>query len=118
MKLIDGLTEKLYYFSALHGMVQRIMNIDFDRDLVFLHHALNQTHTAFSTRLAAMTRNTDKPITITEEMEVKLLNLLNDLLDSLKNNKDFHQSCIDMIILSYATTGNGYYLMQKGMLTI
>ena len=33
--------EKLYYFSAVHGVINRVMNFQFDPVLVFAHQVLS-----------------------------------------------------------------------------
>jgi hypothetical protein len=112
------LDERLYYYSALFGEVYRIMNIECSRDLIFLHHALNTVHTAFQTRLQAITRGAERPIMIDDKMIEVLISLTNALSERIRDDKDSTDICIDLLTLAYATTGNGFYLYQKGELEL
>ncbi len=112
------LGKKLYYFSALHGIVRHIMNINYDDSLVYLHHILQSTHSAFTNRLNAMMNNAEKPIEITDQMINKLFSLVNELYKHIEKEKDYNSILEKMIVLSYATTGNGFYLYDKGLLKI
>jgi hypothetical protein len=66
------LGKKLYYFSAIFGMIQHLLNIEYDDSLVYLHHVLQSTHLAFSSRLSAISKNAEKPIKISDQMIDKL----------------------------------------------
>ncbi len=114
----ESMEEKLYLFSALYGVVNRVMNIEFDSDLIFLHHVLSAAHTAFSVRHDAMKNKKAFPLHITKEIFDKLFLLIGKLYDCLKNNTEIDEILKGLIVLAYTTTGNGYYLYQKGLIRL
>lgn len=116
--MAESMEEKLYLISALHGAVNRVMNIEFDSDLIFLHHALSTTHAAFSARYDAMKNKKAFPLHITKEIFDKLFLLISKLYDCLKNNSEIDEILKGLIVLAYTTTGNGYYLYQKGLIRL
>ncbi len=116
--ITESMEEKLYLLSALHGVVNRVMNIEFDSDLIFLHHVLSATHAAFTGRYDAMKNKKAFPLQITKEIFDKLFLLIGKLYDCLKNNTEINEISKGLIVLAYTTTGNGFYLYQKGMLKI
>ena len=116
LKEQSSLEERLYYYSALFGEVYRIMNIECSPELVFLHQVLNTVHTAFQVRLQAMTRGAERPVTIDERMLDALISLTESLVERIKADSDSTDVCIRLMNLAYATSGNGFYLYQKGEL--
>ncbi|MCK4541917.1 MAG: hypothetical protein KAU17_06775 [Spirochaetales bacterium] len=118
IKETKDLSKKLYFLSALHGVVRRIMNIEFNESLIFLHHVLQATHAAFAIRLNAMVNKAEKPVEITDDMVDRLFSLVDELYSCIDDDQDFCHILRKMTVLSYVTTGNGYYLYCKGVLRI
>ena len=106
--------EKLYYFSAIYSMFQRILNIDFDPDLLFAFFVLRETYNAFMSRLSA----SDRIVKLSDYHFAKLLDLSRTLLERLRDEKDFNDVLKQFVLLLYTTTGNGYYLVQKGLIEV
>jgi len=117
MKESRDASEKLYYFSAIYGILQRIYNIEYDEDLVFAHLVIQLTHQGFMQRLAAIKQG-DSTVMISEEQFDKLTDLSDELGDKIRDNEDFVATLKKIVILLYSTQGNGYYLMKKGVLKI
>ena len=46
------LEDKLYFFSASFGIINRVMNFHCDPLLVFMHHILQTTHQGFVQRIS------------------------------------------------------------------
>lgn len=105
--------EKLFYFSAIHGIFQRIYNIEYDPTLVFIYFILHTTHEAFNNSLQAKAG-----IPLSEKQINKLSNIAKELGGKIKNNEEVSVTLQKFVVLQYSTSGNGYYLMQKGMLKI
>ena len=110
--------EKIYYFSALHGTVNRILNFECSADLVYLHHILNSTYTAFHGRIQALTQGMETAVKLDNVMLGRLLEATKELSDVIRVDGDPSGVYRKLINLSYATTGNGYYLYEKGALKI
>lgn len=110
--------EKMYYFSALHGTVNRILNFECSADLVFLHHILNSTFTAFNGRIQAMMQGMETAVKLDNAIIEKLTDATKELAEVIRIDGDPSIVYRQLINLSYATTGNGYYLYEKGALRI
>jgi hypothetical protein len=106
--------ERLYFFSGIPAAVHRVFNIEYDPDLVFIHHVLSSTHQGIMQRIDAI-RKGDAVVPIVERQLDKLLYLCKELRDALKNNVDTDSIMKKFILLLYSTTGNGYYLTKKGV---
>jgi len=118
MNETGDIEEKMYYFSGTFGILQRIFNINYQPILVVMHHVLQQTHAAFLNRITAMKSKRDRPVQLTEEAVEKLNTLLHELYDAIEKDDDIHSILDRFFILIYSTTGNGYYLLSKGILKV
>ena len=110
--------EKMYYFSALHGSVNRILNFECSADIVYLHHILNSTFTAFSGRIQAIAQGMETAVKLDNAIFGKLVDLTRELAEVIRVDGDPSTVYRQLINLAYATTGNGYYLYEKGALRI
>jgi len=110
--------EKVYYFSGIHGIIYRMFNLEFDADLLHIHFVLYQTHTAFLQRLTAITKGGETIIPLTEKHFERLLKLTKELGKKIKQKEEVGDTLRDFVILTYTTTGNGYYLLDKGIIKI
>jgi hypothetical protein len=117
MSLSKDAREVLYFFSAIPGVLHRVFNIEFDSDLVFIHNILRSTQEAFSERLKAIKAG-DATFILDEGQMERLIDLSKELLVRMKQNEEIDSTLKKFTLLLYSTTGNGYYLMQKGMLKI
>lgn len=115
MKKSEDPLKKLYFFSGIHGVINRVFNIEYDPELVWMHHVLSAVHTGFLQRMNAM-RQGDLVIVLDELYFEKLIALSINLKDKISENCNVDDTLKEFIILLYATTGNGYYLKQKGLL--
>lgn len=106
--------KKLYYFSATYGVIQRISNIDYDDTLIFIHFILSSTHANINARI----QNPDPVISIPEKLFSSLENATKQLLDAIKNDKSVYESLEKFVLIGYVTTGNGFYLYERGYLKI
>ena len=108
---------QLYYFSATFGVIHRIFNIEYHPELIFIHFILEKTHKAFTDRLNAIAAN-DRTVPVTPEHFSKVVNLTKDLANKIESNENFVDTLKEFIILAYSTSGNGFYLYDKGVLKI
>lgn len=114
MKREEDLEAKLYYFSAIYGIMPRIFNEDFNDDLVFAYFVINSAYNNINRRL----KNPDKVIKIPDELYDKLLEATEDLLHAIEKDKNLYNVLKKFTLLGYVTLGNGYYLYKKGLLKI
>lgn len=117
MKSSKNPEEKLYYFSAVHGIIKRVLNLEYDSSLVYMHVILNETYQAFLQRIGSAKRG-DIVVNLTIDQFDKLEELTNELGLIIKSKKPVDDVMKKFAILSYSTSGNGYYLMRKGLLVI
>lgn len=118
MNETGDIEEKMYYFSGTFGILHRIFNINYQPILVVMHHVLQQTHAAFLNRITAMKSKRDRPVHLTEEAVESLDTLLHELYDAIEKDEDIHSILDRFLVLIYSTTGNGYYLLSKGILKV
>jgi len=111
-------SEKLYYFSAVFGVIHRFFNIEYDSDLVFVHFIIRATHDSFLNRLKAIQQGGDSTVSLSDDHFEKLTLLTKELAQKMNKEEDVSVTLKNFAILTFSTTGNGYYLMQKGLLKI
>lgn len=109
----------LFYFSAVHGVINRTVNFECDPVLVFAHHVLSTTHASFASQLGPIGERPNGPAAVAELLAV-LKKALVQLSTALRDNKDeqTRQVLQRFANIAYALTGNGYYLYAKGELNI
>lgn len=117
MNKTQDIGEKLYLFSAIHGTIQRVFNLEYDSDLVFAHNILQQTHLAFLQRLHAV-KTGDVAVPLLEEQMEGLSAAIKELSEKIGDNNKLDGTLKKFAILAYSTNGNGYYLLRKGLLKI
>lgn len=117
MNKTQDIGEKLYLFSAIHGTIQRVFNLEYDSDLVFVHNILQQTHFAFLQRLHAV-KTGDVAVPLLEEQMEGLIAAIKELSEKISGNNKLDGTLKKFSILTYSTNGNGYYLLLKGLLKI
>jgi hypothetical protein len=111
--------QELYYFSAVHGIINRLMNFECDPVLVFAHHVLSTTHSSFVSQLGPIEERPNGPEVFGKLLaEVKLA--LAKLPSAIKSNNDgeIYDVLKQFANIAYALTGNGYYLYTRGMLKL
>lgn len=111
--------KKLYYLSAIHGEIGRVLNWSWNRDLVLIHGVFQHAHQALSARLRAMPdeRATTFPAVIFERL-TRAAQDLADLLEKPMERDSLCELLARVSELEYATTGNGSYLIEKGILKL
>jgi hypothetical protein len=105
---------KLYYFSAVYGIMQRIFNMEYSPDLIFVHFVISSTHNNINMRLI----NPDAVIKVPEDLLEKLMAATEELCVAIEKNHSLYEVLMKFTLLGYVTIGNGYYLYQKGLLKI
>ena len=118
MRATDNPMEKLYFFSAIHAVANRIFNIEFHSELVFIHNVIQATHQLISANLAAALQRQGSAIGIPDGLFDGLEGAVEEMIAIISNNQDIYLVLQRISDLAYSTTGNGRYLHLKGMLTI
>ena len=108
---------KLFFFSATYGIISRVFNFSFDPQLVFIHMVLNECYNTISASVSVQ-RGEERPIRVPEELFDKLANATDELADKIENDEDTCETLQKIANIAFSTTGNGYYLYEKGLLSI
>jgi hypothetical protein len=117
MKENSSLEKKLFYYSAIPAQFLRVLNLEYDSDILYLHHVVNHTQGSFQQRLAAIKAG-DINIEVSERQIEQLESLLDDVVCVIEQKKKIDDVLKAFIELAYSTSGNGFYLMEKGSLKI
>lgn len=110
--------KKHYYFSVLFGESQRILNWEWDRDLSLIYMTAHYTYNQMSLLMQpGMLGN----VPIDASMVFKALtqavfDLATYLEKTEDNTEELHQILGRFAGISYAVTGNGSYLYEKGLI--
>ncbi len=112
--------DRLYFFSASFGVVNRVMNFYQDPVLIFTHQILQSVHQAISNRLA----NIKPPFAVSrgvpDQFWDALLGYFSELTHAfeIKNDEEIRKTLEKFANLWYANSGNGFYLYLKGLLVL
>jgi len=79
---------------------------------------MNNSYQLLRARSDTVVLGRDTTIDFPDGFFDRLCSLLEELADNIENNRDLYQTLQNISCLSYISTGNGYYLFQKGILTI
>lgn len=118
MKNTDIPAQKLYYFSAVYAMAQRIVNFEYDPELIFIEQVLQLVYNMLNARLTAMLARQEAGIAIPDNLFRDLESALLELVRNVERGAQTYPALQKMVNLAYSTTGNGYYLYLKGALKV
>ena len=115
---IGDIRTMAYNFSACHGAISRVLNIEFDVDLVLLHAVFNGCHATMMQRIAMLSQNAELPVQFPPHFPEKLAEIVEEFAVRFHENRDVLDLLPSLTTLCYVVTGNGYFLYQTGRLTI
>ena len=111
-------SKKLFYFSIFYGEPQRIINWEWDRDLVLIYIVSQYTFNAVTALINPPAVGTH-PIEY-EKVFTALTQAASDLTEYFENKEEntekLHQILGRFTEIGYASTGNGSYLYEKGLI--
>ena len=110
--------QKWYFFSAIHAMAQRILNLEYEPELVFILQVFQLTYNMVNARLTALSVGQEAGINILDNLFVKIEDELEKMIDLIEKGEESYPVLQRLINIAYSTTGNGYYLYLKGMLKV
>lgn len=106
--------QKLFYFSGIYGAFSRIFNLEYDPELVFAYVISNYTYNNIKIRLA----QEEKTVKLPDELFDKLITATKEFLSKIERNESLCDVLQKFAEIGYATTGNGHYLYQRGLLRL
>lgn len=119
MKQTDTPQRALYYFSAAQGVIYRVMNTECDPILVFAHQVLSTAHANFTAQLPSLGDRPNAAV-VADELLTLLHKALANFGVALNTQEDdqIYRALARIANITYAVTGNGYYLYIKGLLKL
>ena len=115
MTASESALEKMYYFSVLYLETGRIINWQWDTDLILIWMVTQQTHQKATAKLQRMAQG-DRLAPIPDDYFDHLIEATAELAAYVEKDGSGHDLAQIMgkfAELAYLTTGNGFYLMQK-----
>jgi len=109
---------KAYYFSGSFGVVYRVLNTEFNTELVLMHAILKSTYTTLNTHLTKVTSGGERVIELPDNIFSVLSSSLRELATAISQNQDIYKPLSLISSIGYVATGNGYYLYRKGDLKL
>jgi hypothetical protein len=107
----------LYYFSGIPTLLNRILNLEYSEELVFLFFVLEKAHKDIILALGSV-RQGNPILTFHDKFGDKLVELTKDLKNGFFDSKTRIEILKKIVVLAYTCTGNGYFLTEKGIIDI
>ena len=104
------LHEGPFYFSAVYAAFGRAMNVQYEREVGFLHFVTNQAHTVIAQRVAVLTQGSDPSVGISVGFFAKLAEHIRSLADRIEFDEPYLNELMNISEMAFITTGNGFYL--------
>jgi len=118
IKGTENVEEKLFYFSAVFGAAQRIINIEFDDEMLFIHQITQLAYSQIQQRIVLVKSGQQPTIGLPDNIFDALREMVDELATFVEKGEKTYPILEKMMTLSYSTTGNGYYLFKKGDLKL
>ena len=118
MKATSDTTEKLYFFSAVYGQAQRIINFEYDPELMFIYQVMQLVYGMLNARISVIKTGQEVGISIPDGLFDSLEGALGELADKVDKGMESYFALQNMLNLAYTTTGNGYYIYLRGMIKV
>ena len=119
MAATSDLSEKLYFFSALFGEVNRAMNQHWDAELALIHLVLIGAHRE---TLGRISQPGPLSVNVPKELPDALTDVAADLVQLFEgpeqDSAKIHELVTRVAEIAYTATGNGYYLYLKGAIKL
>ena len=115
MEKSNSVTEKLYFYSAIHGVIHRIVNIEYDTELLFVNFILKISYDVIHHSTSG---NSGQMNLIVPELFDNIEKQVKKLRNNIEKGEDVYKTLEAISILTYTATGNGYYLTQRGTIKL
>jgi len=110
----------IFYYSIFYGEIVRVLNWHWDETLALIWSNVQHTHQAIATSVSA-TAAGNTAVALPKEFYDAVTRTSSALTDHVENNGDDAELCRilgRLAELTYSSTGNGYYLLQKGVIKL
>lgn len=109
--------DMLFFFSGIHAVINRAFNFEFSTELLFVHFVLENSYKKILERIQQM-KSGSTVVKFHDDFGLKLIELSKNLKKNFYKKTKRIEVLNEIALLSYSTTGNGYYLLQKNALPI
>jgi hypothetical protein len=103
--------EKLYFFSATYGAVERVIRYCPSDDLSIAHTILNLCYNTLNDR-ASRIKAGDIVVPLPQDWSEKLVHYIGEFRRSIEENSSVYPALEGMIHLAYSATGPGFYTKE------
>jgi hypothetical protein len=121
MRETPVIQRKLYYFSAFYGEISRVLNQSWDSELALLHQVVQSAHRTINGRVTAFVGG-DRVIDLPDNLPEILDEIAGALADAFSgshvSSEELYRIMQRIADLTYVTTGNGFYLYERGVLKL
>ena len=114
MKEVQDPRRKMYYFSISYVSANRILNVQFDKELLFLNFVLQQSHQMISARVDQIQLGGDTVIPLPDQFFERLTASFKAVEGAVRKGGSLEDVLHDLVVLAFSTTGNGRYLLEQG----
>src|SRR5437762_1024762 len=104
-----------YYFSAAYTQTNRVLNIDYDRDLLLMECVLGNAYNQIQARLNMLATG-DRTADLPKELFSRLAAHTRQLSKVVEKGESPYSVLSEIWEAAYSSTGNGFYLLKKGVL--
>lgn len=107
--------EILYYFTGFYNVIHRIYNTEFCEELLFTFMVLETSYRTILERIKHL-QSGQTTIPFPNNFGDEFIDIIKRLTNDFYNKNERLKTLHDLYLLAYTTTGNGYYLLQKGFI--
>ncbi len=99
-------------------MTSRVLNLEFHKELVLTHLVFQALHGTLDQLLVKIEDGSEGIITLPEDYFPRLSKLLRDMASALEKKQDICRYIESASVFLHVLTGNGFYLYQRGVLSL
>lgn len=104
---------KTFFYSGIYGVINRVLNIEFDPQLSFMYFVFGSTYTMINNYYSE-----ESVLKLPQNFFDLLCRYLQELEVKIGSDEDTYGVLEKIANLTMLTDGNGYYLFEKGVLKI
>ncbi|MCJ7559343.1 hypothetical protein MUO79_01830 [Candidatus Bathyarchaeota archaeon] len=105
---------KIFFYSAIPAMIDRLYNLEYHPELILMHIVFTVSYNAINMRVNLVASG-DPTVQLPSDFFDNLDKLLSQMQDKIAKGESIYSILEKLATLSYLTSGNGYYLSQKGV---
>ncbi len=110
--------ERMYFMSASFGALARVLNIEYDRRLVFAHVVLQGAHQAVMQLVNQTASGAERAIQFHPPVIDSLADLVEEVGHQLAGGESIADTLEKIAEVAYGMGGNGHYLYRKGIIQL